>query len=83
MHTMIDFAKLISNLAVSFINTSVDQIDEGINEALKRIGEYALADRCYVFLFSDNREEMSNVYEWTAKGIPPLIDKLQKIGFGC
>ena len=60
MHTMIDFAKLISNLAVSFINISIDQIDEGINEALKRIGEYARADRCYVFLFSETREKISN-----------------------
>lgn len=76
---MIDFAKLISNLAVSFINISIDQIDEGINEALKRIGEYAKADRCYVFLFSENREKINKVNEWTTKGVAPLIDQLQDI----
>ena len=74
---MIEFAKLISNLAVSFINISIDEIDEGVKKALKRIGEYAQADRSYVFLYSDDGNQMSKVFEWVANGITPEIENLQ------
>ena len=81
MSTMIEFASLLSNLAVSFINISVEEIDGGINQALKRIGEYAKADRSFIFIFSEDGSSVRNVYEWVAKGIKPEIKNSQKQSF--
>ena len=36
-----DFERLITDISTKFINMASDEIDEGINEALKTIGEFS------------------------------------------
>jgi PAS domain-containing protein len=55
-----EFEKLIATISTHFINISLDQIDRGINRALKAIGEFADADRSYLFQF----QQESGCYEW-------------------
>jgi hypothetical protein len=58
-------------------NLSPDEIDEGINKALKKIGEFAGVDRSYIFLFRNNETLMDNTHEWCAPGIESEIENLQ------
>jgi diguanylate cyclase (GGDEF)-like protein len=71
------FEHLITGLSTKFINLPSQEIDQGIREALKAIGEFAGVDRSYIFLFSDNGEKMSNTHEWCAEGIPTQLPSLQ------
>jgi len=76
-HAVQSFLRLILTVSTSFINLPSEQIDSGINDALKLIGDFTGIDRSYVFQISKNRHEMSNTHEWCAKGVEPQIHRLQ------
>jgi PAS domain S-box-containing protein len=71
------FGNLISSLSTHFINLASDEIDEGINYALKAIGEFAEVDRSYIFLYRDRGRIVDNTHEWCAPGVEPQIHRLK------
>lgn len=75
----VDFERLVASLSTNFINMKVDEIDKGFNNALEVLGRFAQVDRSYIFLFSDDREKMSNVYEWCREEIEEEKEFLQEI----
>jgi PAS domain S-box-containing protein len=72
-----DFERLISTISTSFISTDSKDVNDKINMALRRLGEFTNVDRSYLFLFKDNYRIMYNSHEWCADGIEPQIDMLQ------
>jgi diguanylate cyclase (GGDEF)-like protein/PAS domain S-box-containing protein len=73
----LEFERLIASVSTNFINLPIEKIDDEINRVLKIIGEFASADRSYVFLASDNMATVDNTHEWCAEGIDPQIQKLK------
>lgn len=73
------FRELVEGFSKDFINLPSDEIDDGINRAIKRVGEFAGVDRCYLFKFRDGNTRMDNTHEWCRKGIKPSIDRLQDL----
>jgi PAS domain S-box-containing protein len=71
------FQNIIMTLSTDFINLESDEIDEGINRALRAIGSFLKAHRSYVFLFRDGGNEMDNTHEWCAQGVTPQKENLQ------
>ena len=69
----VEFERLITALSTTFINLATDEIDQGINDALEKIGKFADVDRSYVFLFYDNITRMNNTHEWCAEGVDKQI----------
>ena len=64
----------------------MDQVDneqelsEIIHSLLQAIGNYTGADREYVFDWeTDQKDSLSNAFEWCADGVAPEIDNLQAI----
>ncbi|HWQ27363.1 MAG TPA: PAS domain S-box protein [Chlorobaculum sp.] len=74
-----EFERLTTILSKRFINLPFEQIDSMIQSTLKLIGEQVLADRSYVFLFSDDLRVMGNTHEWCAEGTEPQIDNLKDL----
>jgi len=72
-----EFEKLITSISTKFINLAPNEIDSGINNALKEIGQFAGMDRCYVMLISGKEAGIKDVYEWCADGIEPTLERLQ------
>jgi len=70
--------QILMNMASRFINIPITRVDEEINEALKEIGEFVEADRCYIFNYDFENQTTSNEYEWCDSGVEPQIDKLQQ-----
>lgn len=72
----------IQALVVEVINrllsAGIDDVDDAINLALARIGEYTGRDRAYVFVI-ENDEFARNSHEWCAPGIEPMIEHLQAL----
>ncbi len=58
------------------LSAPVSQADEAINLILSEMGDYADADRAYVFQLRPN-EVLDNTYEWCAPGIVPMLEELQ------
>jgi PAS domain S-box-containing protein len=75
----VEFEDLITALSTHFINLAPDEIDNGINHALRAIGEFLGVDRSYIFQFSEDLTKMSNIHEWCAIGTAPQIQKLQNV----
>ncbi|MBN2668076.1 MAG: response regulator [Bacteroidales bacterium] len=70
---------LLMDLATQFVNIPLSGIDNAINIAIKKVGEYAQVDRVYWFKYDFEEETMDNIYEWCADGISPEIDNLRNI----
>ncbi|MGD9241283.1 MAG: PAS domain S-box protein [Desulfobacterales bacterium] len=71
------FQHLITMVSSQFINLYPDQIDDEINHTLQQIGEFADADRSYVFQFSEDQKSVSCTHEWCAEGIEPIIERIE------
>ncbi len=75
----LELESLLMNISKNFINKKPEMVDEAINEALQRIGEFIQADRSYLFQLNPNGDLLSNTHEWCAQGIKPQIDNLQSL----
>jgi PAS domain S-box-containing protein len=68
---------LITSISTQFIAPASSAIEEGVLQALERIGKFVLADQAFVFLLSSEGLEMEIVHEWCDDEILPQISKLQ------
>jgi len=73
------FENLIMRLSNGMIVLSLEQIDEGVHQALGQIGQFAQVDRSYVFVFEASATRVSCTHEWCAPGIEPQIQRLQQL----
>ena len=71
--------RLILNLSTNFAILSSDEINEGIDDVMKIVGEFAGVDRFYMFEFSEDGNIIHNTHEWCARGIEPLIQYRQSV----
>ncbi len=60
------FEKMIAGISNDFAGRAMNQLDQGINGALKEVGCFAGADRGYVVLLSEDDQNMSITHEWCA-----------------
>jgi PAS domain S-box-containing protein len=81
LHYRLRFENLVASLSTQFINLPLERIDEGIQEALRVVGEFADADRSYVFMLSPDRVTVDNTHEWCAAGIRSTRSELQGVRF--
>jgi PAS domain S-box-containing protein len=73
------FERLITGISTEFINLAPNQIDAGIQRALKAIGEFVRVDRSYVFLIASDGATTDTLYEWCADGIESFIGRIRSI----
>jgi len=69
----------INGISSDLIKKPVFEIDESINSALRKLGEFSDVDRVYIFEFDLIENVMNNTYEWCNTGITSEIDNLQGI----
>jgi PAS domain S-box-containing protein len=74
-----DLQKMLVDISTSYINIPLSEVDDGINESLRKIGSFVDADRAYIFEYYNNISFAKNTYEWSAEGIDPMIGNLQNI----
>ena len=72
----LNFEKVISKISSRFVGT-ID-LDKEIIATLEDLGDLSAAGRVYIFIFND-KETMSNEYEWCAEGVSPEKDNLQNL----
>lgn len=79
LHYYTGLLHLVLDVSTSFINLSPGEIDEGIRNALKMIGQFVKVDRSYLFQFREDGLLMDNTHEWCSQGTTAQIDRLQGI----
>jgi PAS domain S-box-containing protein len=73
--------QILIKISTQYINVSIDQIDNAIQEALQEIGEFVSADRSYIFRYDHQNRLAINTYEWCNDGIEPQIQYLQEVPY--
>lgn len=73
------FRELLTNISSTFINLSIEKMEETINQTLAQIGKFVNADRTYIFELDPFTTISSNTFEWCNDGITPEIENLQEI----
>ncbi|MFA9370805.1 MAG: PAS domain S-box protein [Labilibaculum antarcticum] len=74
-----EIEQLMIGISADFIGSSIKDVDQLIDLALKNIGEFTNTDRNYVFLINDNGTILNNTNEWCRDGVVSMIEKLKKI----
>lgn len=74
--------KLITGMSTRFVGLSSDEIDRGIGDALKTIGEFSTVDRSYIFMFNEDKTMMDLTHEWCSEVARPLMGKLKRVRAG-
>lgn len=77
LQNQLHFEKMVSDISSLLVSLPSDQIDRGIDHALKLTGEFFQVDRSYVFQFSEDGLTMDNTHEWCAEGIEGQKDRIQ------
>ncbi len=72
-----NFEQLITKLSVNFINAPTDDIDNHINKLVSEVGKLINVDRSYVFTLDQEKNTITNSYEWCADGIEPQMENVQ------
>lgn len=67
------------DISKDFIRVGESDSDATINKALASLGRIVEADRFYVFDYHFDKMTCSNIYEWCAQGVAPMIDMLQEV----
>ena len=68
----IEFENLIIGISTQFVHLSFDEINDGINDALRIVGEFMEVDRSFILMFSQGRQKLSIAYQWCADDIKPI-----------
>lgn len=78
----LEYEKMVSEISSYFINLPGENIDDGIDFTLEKVGRLFRVERSYLFLLNDDGKTVSNTHEWSAEGIEPLLENLQNIPLG-
>ena len=73
------FEKMLARISTKFVNLPPEQIDTGINEALKNIGEFFDVDRSYLYHFNEDGKTYSNTHLWCKDGVEGYYEKDQNV----
>ena len=64
----VDFENLISKLSTTFINLAPDEMDRGINNALKTIATFINAHHSFILTLNGDCTFSDTIYEWCQDG---------------
>lgn len=64
--------EMISGISTDFLNLPNARLEEGIVSALRRVGQFTGADRCYIRLLSEDRSRIQLAFEWYGDGLQRL-----------
>jgi len=73
----VEVEHLISRISSRFLSATSEEIDAAINDALRRLGEFAGVDRAFVYNIDDDISFAQNTHEWCAPGVGSQIERLQ------
>jgi PAS domain S-box-containing protein len=73
------FEELVSDISARFISMTSEKIDQGVEEALGKIGRFADADGGYVFLFSGDMKRFSMTHLWRNENLSTEKRNLQDL----
>jgi two-component system, cell cycle sensor histidine kinase and response regulator CckA len=75
----LELERCVAGISKHLVSLIWTDIGPGIDASLATIGEFARADRSYLFLANASSRTLSIAHEWCAAGIEPQGERLQNI----
>ncbi len=75
----LEFEELVATVSARFVSLNSNELDRGVQMALRAVGNFLQADRCAVFLLSDAPPSFSNTHEWCAAGVESLRESMPTV----
>ena len=72
----LDFEELVATISNDFVNLGVDEIDEGIERTLGRLGTFVQADRSMVMLWEEGGMALVAAHEWHVPTVASTREQL-------
>ncbi len=79
----LQFEKIIAEVSSRFIRLESKRIDEGIHDALDKIGRFARVDGGYLFTFSEDKTRFSMTHLWRNEKLKTDKEALQNLDAGA
>lgn len=73
------YRQIVLKFSSRFINLPLGQVDIALNDALREIGTFFDADRCYLFEYDFDLGTASMTSEWCAQGLGSEADNLKQL----
>lgn len=70
---------MLFDIASKYINIPLSEVPEAVRQSLREIGEYSGTHRVVVFSYDFAANTAKCLYEWSAPGIEPMIDRFQEV----
>jgi signal transduction histidine kinase len=78
------FGTLVANMSRLLRDLPPEEIDNGIHQAVRAIGEFVNVDRSYLYLLSGTETPVIEAgYEWCAPGVAPDLSKTVALAMGA
>jgi PAS domain S-box-containing protein len=74
-----ELTDILMQISSRHVNTTTEEIDKSINQALKEVGQFITADRAYIIEYDFDKKTYTNTYEWCSENIKPQIDNIQNL----
>jgi len=79
LDSIVGFRDMLDHLLSYNTMVKADEIPLLIDNSLAMVGNFFNCDRSYVFQYSEDLKQHSNINEWCAPGVEPYINELQNI----
>jgi PAS domain S-box-containing protein len=79
LHRQLRFEQMVAALASRLIGAGANDLDRAVADALRDMGEFFAADRCYVFRFDPDGEHFDVSHEWCREGTTVQMQHLQNV----
>jgi len=81
LKSQIALRDFLFDLSTELVLSNTKDINEVVNNCLRKLGDYIKADRVYVVEYLYDQNIARNTYEWVADNISSAIENLQNISF--
>ena len=71
--TQLNVYQFVFSLVSAFIEVNKNEINDAINNSLRKITEYVNSDRTYIYLFEDNEKRLNLTHNYYREGIKEKI----------
>jgi diguanylate cyclase (GGDEF)-like protein/PAS domain S-box-containing protein len=73
------YRQIVLKFSSRFINLPLNQVETALDDAMREIGRFFDADRCYLFDYDFEHQTASMSFEWCAPGVEPQAARLQQL----
>jgi len=73
------FIKILREITSKYLVPENENIDKAIDDSLSFLGKELGVDRTYIFEYEEQKDTVSNTFEWCNKHIEPQIHQLQNL----